>query len=36
MQTAQLAIMQKIIKILTPTSPAYNNSLGFEKPTTPQ
>ena len=29
MQAAQVAIMQKIIKMLTPTSPAYNNSLAF-------
>ena len=36
MQAAQVAIMQKIIKMLTPTSPAYNNSLAFEKPATPQ
>ena len=36
METVQLAIMQKIIKMLTPTSPAYNNSLAFEKPTTRQ
>jgi len=36
MQAAQVAIMQKIIKLLTPTSPAYNNTLAFEQPTTPK
>ena len=36
MQKAQLVIIQAIIKMLTPASPAYNNSLAFEKPHTPQ
>ena len=36
MQSVQVAIMQKLIKMLTPTSPAYHNTLAFERPSTPK
>jgi hypothetical protein len=36
MQSVQVALMQRLIKMLSPTSPAYNNTLAFEKPSTPQ
>lgn len=29
MESIQVAIMQKLIKMLIPTSPAYNNTLAF-------
>lgn len=36
MEGVQVAIMQKILKMLVPTSPAYNNTLAFERPSTAQ
>lgn len=35
MQSLQVAIMQKLLKMLSPTSPAYNNTVAFELPATP-
>jgi len=34
MQAVQLAIMQALIKLIIPTSPAYGNTVAFEKPQT--
>lgn len=36
MQNLHVTIMQALIKLLTPTSPAYNNTVAFERPSTPK